>query len=38
MNTPSVPSGNWEWKARQEHLSGELSGRMANLAAIYGRK
>lgn len=38
MNTPSVPSGNWEWEARQEHLSGELSGRMANLAAIYGRK
>lgn len=38
MNTPSVPSGNWEWKARQEHLSVGLSQRMANLAGIYGRK
>ncbi len=38
MNTPSIPSGNWEWKARQEHLSEGLSRRMANLAGIYGRK
>lgn len=38
MNTPSVPSGNWEWKARQEHFSGELSRRMTNLAGVYGRK
>ena len=38
MNTPSVPSGNWEWKARQEHLSEGLSRRMRSLAEIYGRK
>ncbi len=38
MNTPSVPSGNWEWKARKEHLSEDLSRRMGNLADIYGRK
>jgi len=38
MNTPSVPSGNWEWRARQEHFSGELSRRMTNLAGVYGRK
>ena len=38
MNTPATEKGNWEWRAREEHFSQELSDEMAALAHIYGRK
>ncbi len=37
INTPSVASGNWKWRMKQDAFSGELCKRMRRLAEIYGR-
>lgn len=37
MNTPSVPSGNWEWRASSTCFTNELVLRMKKLATLYGR-
>lgn len=37
MNRPSVAEGNWEWRLRPDHLTGELANRLSRLAATYGR-
>ena len=38
MNRPSTPSGNWEWRVREEALTEDLSKRMKGLAGLYGRE
>jgi 4-alpha-glucanotransferase len=37
MNTPSSPSGNWEWRCAADQLSPALAERLAELATLYGR-
>ena len=37
MNTPSQPTGNWEWRCRAEAFNDELSGRLRYLNYLYGR-
>lgn len=37
INTPSVASGNWKWRMKQDAFSGELCERIRFLAEIYGR-
>lgn len=38
MNTPSTLGGsNWQWRIRQDALSGELAGKIAELTERYGR-
>ncbi|MEM6610895.1 MAG: 4-alpha-glucanotransferase [Cyanobacteria bacterium P01_C01_bin.72] len=37
MNTPSQPTGNWNWRCRAEAFNDELSGRLKHLTYLYGR-
>ena len=37
MNTPSQPTGNWEWRCRVEAFNEELSTRLRYLTYLYGR-
>jgi 4-alpha-glucanotransferase len=37
MNTPSQPTGNWEWRCRAEAFNDELSSRLKHLTYLYGR-
>lgn len=37
MNTPSVPSGNWSWRARPGVFTRELAKKLRHLTEIYGR-
>jgi 4-alpha-glucanotransferase len=37
MNTPSQPTGNWEWRCRAEAFNDELSSRLKYLTYLYGR-
>jgi 4-alpha-glucanotransferase len=37
MNTPSLPSGNWGWRARREHFGPELASRVRRLSELSGR-
>ncbi len=37
MNYPSRAQGNWQWRFTPAMLSGEISGRLRELALLYGR-
>jgi 4-alpha-glucanotransferase len=37
MNTPSLHGGNWKWRFAPEHLTDELTAKLANLAEITDR-
>ncbi len=37
MNRPSVPTGNWRWRLLPGRIDERLAGRLADLAALYGR-
>jgi 4-alpha-glucanotransferase len=37
MNTPAVAEGNWAWRLTEGSLTDELSGRLRDLSATYGR-
>ncbi len=37
MNTPAIPSGNWEWRAEAFCFTEELLHRIKRLSEIYGR-
>ena len=37
MNTPGAADGNWEWRARPEHLDPARIQRLAELTSVYGR-
>ncbi|MEM8544818.1 MAG: 4-alpha-glucanotransferase [Cyanobacteria bacterium P01_H01_bin.119] len=37
MNTPGVPSGNWEWRYDTNALTEDLRDRLRELTKIYGR-
>jgi len=37
MNTPSVPSGNWSWRAPEASWKPELAARLADLAEVADR-
>lgn len=37
MNTPSKPTGNWEWRCREAAFNQELSGRLRYFVYLYGR-
>ena len=37
MNTPGRAEGNWHWRARRESFTGELAGRLRELAELTGR-
>jgi 4-alpha-glucanotransferase len=37
MNYPSRAQGNWQWRFGATQLSGEVSGRLRELALLYGR-
>lgn len=37
MNTPSVPSGNWSWRAQPGVFTRELAKKLRHLTEIYGR-
>src|SRR5208283_1493290 len=37
MNTPAVPTGNWEWRAPQHCWTEELAARLAALAEVTDR-
>ena len=38
MNYPSREHGNWGWRVRAEHLTGELAARLAEFNHLYGRE
>jgi 4-alpha-glucanotransferase len=38
MNTPSVPTGNWSWRAPEHCWTGELAERLAALAEVTDRE
>jgi 4-alpha-glucanotransferase len=37
MNYPSRAQGNWQWRFTPAMLTGEISGRLRELALMYGR-
>jgi 4-alpha-glucanotransferase len=37
MNYPSRLGGNWEWRLKEDDLSGELAGRLRELNELYLR-
>ena len=37
INQPSTNGKNWKWRVKKEALNGSLSGRIAELTALYGR-
>lgn len=37
MNTPGIPTGNWEWRYSSEALTFELQERLKFMTLIYGR-
>jgi 4-alpha-glucanotransferase len=37
MNYPSRAQGNWQWRFTAGMLTGEISGRLRELALLYGR-
>lgn len=37
MNTPSVASGNWQWRIGENILTDDLAERIAHITKIYGR-
>ena len=37
MNTPAVPTGNWEWRMGRDALRPDLAERLRGLAELYGR-
>lgn len=37
MNFPGTLQGNWVWRFREEQLTGELAGRLAEVTRIYNR-
>ncbi|VWL85076.1 4-alpha-glucanotransferase [Oceanivirga miroungae] len=37
MNTPSVASGNWQWRIGENVLTDELANRISHITKIYGR-
>ena len=37
MNTPSVPSGNWQFRFRKDALSPGLAQYLKEMAVLYGR-
>jgi 4-alpha-glucanotransferase len=37
MNFPSRPAGNWQWRVSAAALSPEISGRLREMTALYGR-
>ena len=37
MNTPSLDNGNWCWRFRPEHLTGDLAAKLAHLAEVSDR-
>jgi 4-alpha-glucanotransferase len=37
INQPSTNGKNWKWRVKKEALNGRLSGRIAELTALYGR-
>ncbi|MDW8320503.1 MAG: 4-alpha-glucanotransferase [Armatimonadota bacterium] len=38
MNTPGREEGNWQWRYRREHLSGDLADAISRTCKVYGRK
>lgn len=37
MNTPGIATGNWTWRARREAFHSQASGRLRELAELFGR-
>jgi 4-alpha-glucanotransferase len=37
MNRPATAKGNWQWRLRDELLSGSVAGELAEMTSIYGR-
>lgn len=37
MNTPGVPSGNWDWRFKKDALTEELALELRELSHLYGR-
>lgn len=37
INTPSTLGGNWQWRLLPGELTGELGGKMREMAEVYGR-
>jgi hypothetical protein len=37
MNVPGKAEGNWGWRFRRPQLTARITGRLANLTAVYGR-
>jgi 4-alpha-glucanotransferase len=37
MNTPSLDSGNWEWRFEQQQLTSDLAEKLAHLAELSDR-
>jgi 4-alpha-glucanotransferase len=37
MNTPSVASGNWQWRFRWEQITPEIKQRLKKLTEVYKR-
>ena len=37
MNTPAIPSGNWAFRYRPEHLSTDLAAYLRSITELYGR-
>ena len=37
FNTPGVGEGNWSWRYKREDLSDQLSKRLYETAAMFGR-
>ncbi|PSB04662.1 4-alpha-glucanotransferase [Merismopedia glauca] len=37
MNYPGTATGNWEWRYQEGHLQPQISDRLQNLGAVFGR-
>ncbi|MDD5438763.1 MAG: 4-alpha-glucanotransferase [Candidatus Omnitrophica bacterium] len=37
MNTPSVPTGNWSWRFKQDQVTQQITDRLAEMTWVYGR-
>ncbi|MFM8220618.1 MAG: 4-alpha-glucanotransferase, partial [Planctomycetaceae bacterium] len=38
MNIPGTATGNWDWRLDPSRIPADLPGRLAHLAAVYGRQ
>jgi 4-alpha-glucanotransferase len=38
MNTPGILGGNWQWRMEPDHITPELTQKIADMTKLYGRE